>query len=246
MIFFDLDETILETGACTHKIYDSLKEQFNIDMDSDEFRKTLRTPLRYNMIKYVDFPYHETIGIDPIDLLLVKKPYFSEQVNRFKEGVWKDISYLFKGVSKEEFYDAVLERRDYYKESIPGMIWLLKELKKEHKLGINTNGISELQHYKVELLNIGQFFDYVFVSGDFGYGKPDPKYYQYIIDTSGCDPKKSIMIGDNIQGDIMGGLAAGMKAIYFNGKDVDYYAPTAHTAEELYEEIKRILKDEEN
>lgn len=241
MIFFDLDDTILDTTNCNLKIYEKIREEFGIDMDKDEFRKTLRTFMRMRMIRHFEFQYHETIGIDPLDFLMIEKPYFETEMQRFKDGLWDDISYVFEGVSKDEFYRKVLERQFDYNESIPGMISLLKELKKTQKLGIVTNGLSETQHKKIDTLKIRDFFDNIFVSGDYGYGKPDPKYYSFVIHTSGCDPRKSIMIGDNIQGDVLGSLAAGMKSIYFNGRKVDYNVPTANTAEELYEEIKRIL-----
>ena len=52
MIFFDLDDTILDTKNCNKKIYEKIRADLNVDMDADLFRKKLRTSLRPRMIKY--------------------------------------------------------------------------------------------------------------------------------------------------------------------------------------------------
>lgn len=39
----------------------------------------------------------------------------------------------------------------------------------------------------------------------------------------------------------MGAISAGMKAIYFNGREVDYDLSIAHNADELRAEIERLL-----
>lgn len=241
MIFFDLDDTILDTKNCNKKIYEKIRADLNVDMDADLFRKKLRTSLRPRMIKYFEFQYNETIGIDPLDFLLMETPYEEDHMELFKEAVWNDLKHIFKGVSKDEFYSTVLKRQHDYTDAIPGMIELLTDLSKKHKLGIVTNGLSEIQHKKVDTLGIRHLFKDVFVSGDFGYGKPDPKFYAHVIYKSGCDKENSIMIGDNPQGDVMGAISAGMKAIYFNGREVDYDLNVAHNVDELRGEIERLI-----
>lgn len=241
MIFFDLDDTILDTKNCNKKIYEKIRADLNVDMDADLFRKKLRTSLRPRMIKYFEFQYNETIGIDPLDFLLMETPYEEDHMELFKEAVWNDLKHIFKGVSKDEFYKTVLKRQHDYTDAIPGMIELLTDLSKKHKLGIVTNGLSEIQHKKVDTLGIRHLFKDVFVSGDFGYGKPDPKFYAHVIYKSGCDKENSIMIGDNPQGDVMGAISAGMKAIYFNGREVDYDLNVAHNVDKLRAEIERLI-----
>ena len=39
MIFFDLDDTILDTKNCNKKIYEKIRADLNVDMHADLFRK---------------------------------------------------------------------------------------------------------------------------------------------------------------------------------------------------------------
>ena len=129
MIFFDLDDTILNTAKTNLLIFERAQMDLHIDMDADEFRGRIRTALRSRMIRHMDFAYNETIGIDPLDYLLMEEPYEEERLELFKNGVYDDVKDILGETTKEEFFSAFLKRRFDYTEAIDGMLELIKDLK---------------------------------------------------------------------------------------------------------------------
>lgn len=243
MIFFDLDDTILETAKTNLLIFERAQMDLHLAMDADEFRGRIRTALRSRMIRHLDFAYNETIGIDPLDYMLMEEPYEEERLELFKNGVYSDVKDILGEVTQEEFFAAFLKRRFDYTEAIDGMLDLIKDLKAAgHKIGIITDGISEVQHRKAQTLGLDKLVDRVFASGDFGYGKPDTKFFFGAMKAAGVRAEDSIMIGNNIDSDVFGALASGMKAIYFGGKPKNYvvcYAPDAKALREVLREELR-------
>lgn len=240
MIFFDLDDTILDTQKINYEIFKKVHEDLKIKVDLDEFKGRVRTSLRARMIRHLDFQYNETIGIDPLDYLLIEEPLEAERLMLFKKGVYEDVKDILDDVSYDDFYACFLERRFDYTQAIDGMLELIKDLKaKGEKLGVITDGISEVQHRKAETLGIDKIFDYVFASADFGYGKPDTKFYFGAMHKAGVKAKDSVMIGNNIDSDVFGALAAGMDAIYFGKEPKNYKVRCALNASEL----RKILID---
>ena len=92
---------------------------------------------------------------------------------------------------------------------------LLADLR-DHKLVLVTNGASCLQREKLEASGLGGHFDAVVVSGDIGAGKPDPSVFRHALDLVGADPEDAVMIGDTLERDIDGALAAGLRAVWIN------------------------------
>ena len=59
---------------------------------------------------------------------------------------------------------------------------------------------------------IFHYFTEVITSESVGVKKPNPKVFLHAMKKAGSSPKESLMIGDNIEADIQGALATGMKA----------------------------------
>lgn len=49
-------------------------------------------------------------------------------------------------------------------------------------------------------------------------GKPAPHMFRYGLGLCGVEPSRSVMIGDNLQTDIRGGVAAGMRTVWLYGE----------------------------
>jgi putative hydrolase of the HAD superfamily len=86
------------------------------------------------------------------------------------------------------------------------------------KLGIMTNGTSEGQRKKLIRFNIEKYFDYIFIEGEVGYGKPDIKIYEYMLQKTKIKENKIIMIGDNLVWDIEPPQRLGIYTIWINTK----------------------------
>lgn len=83
----------------------------------------------------------------------------------------------------EEIYITWLSLRYEYLAPEISVIKMLEQLRRHcgYNLALITNGSSDSQWEKIKLLNIGDYFDLVLVSGDLPWEKPDPKIFFKVI-----------------------------------------------------------------
>jgi putative hydrolase of the HAD superfamily len=83
-------------------------------------------------------------------------------------------------------------------------------------IGIVTNGPTEVQHAKLELLGLDHFVDFVLVSEEFGVAKPDPAIFREALRLAEVRPQEAIFVGDSVEFDMAGARAAGIPTIWVN------------------------------
>jgi HAD superfamily hydrolase (TIGR01549 family) len=238
-VFFDLDDTILDSTPISNRIFFKIKNLVDPSLDDIEFLKTFRTIARKNLYKYADYPINDLIGLAPVDLLMVSDDYELADIPKLKREIARDLKEVYKvDFNEDEFYKEILNMRYDYSVKIPGMMELVRELRSEgYVTGLITNGASEVQQAKIDAANIRDDFDYIFVSGEYMVGKPDLKFYKIILDESHAASKDSVMVGDNIRNDCLAALAMGMHAIHFGEESSNYAMTNAKNAEEVRREI---------
>jgi putative hydrolase of the HAD superfamily len=101
-------------------------------------------------------------------------------------------------------------------ETFPDAAATLDALRADHALALVTNGASCLQREKLAASGLGDRFDAIVVSGDLGAGKPDPAMFAHALQALGAEPRDAVMVGDNLEKDIDGALAAGLDAVWIN------------------------------
>jgi len=112
------------------------------------------------------------------------------------------------------------EYRKKYLSVFPGAIELLRSLRERGcKLGIVTNGFSETHREKIKVLQIGEYFDAIFIADEVGMIKPDPLLFAHACTTLGSAPARSAMVGDRYERDVRGALEAGLYAVWLNVRD---------------------------
>ena len=170
-----------------------------------------------------------------IDALALKSAYIAEA-----EGFWHRLSPLDLKVRlaslRASMWQSALERvglddaglaqqsaerynayRVKYFTLFPGAIDLLRSLRdRGMKLGIVTNGLSETHREKIALLQIGEYFDAIFLSDEVGMVKPDPLLFAHACRTLGGAPAHAAMVGDRYDRDIGGAIQAGLYTIWLN------------------------------
>ena len=70
------------------------------------------------------------------------------------------------------------------------------------RLALLTNGGAPMQRAKVTRFDLAGLFDAIFIEGELGYGKPDPRVYVRALDTLGVAPGDTWMVGDNLEWDV--------------------------------------------
>ena len=90
-----------------------------------------------------------------------------------------------------------------------------------YRMHMCSNGFHEVQYKKLEACGLKDYFDTIILSEDAGFNKPSPQYFDYAFRQSGANRETTLMIGDNLQTDILGALASGLDALLFNRWEVD-------------------------
>ncbi|WP_351014893.1 HAD family hydrolase [Shewanella sp. AC91-MNA-CIBAN-0169] len=96
----------------------------------------------------------------------------------------------------------------------------LHRLKKEGcTIAVLTNGVVKVQQNKVTLLGIEPLCDKIFYARDNhqGYEKPDPRCFQFVLDTFQCCASDAIVIGDHYDNDVKGGQSCGIDSLWLGG-----------------------------
>jgi putative hydrolase of the HAD superfamily len=103
------------------------------------------------------------------------------------------------------------------KALFPHTIEILDYLKnKNYKLHLITNGFEEIQWRKLENAQIGNYFSAVITSELACSLKPRKEIFDFAIAKAGCCYNQGIMLGDNLDADILGAMRAGMDTVFVN------------------------------
>lgn len=94
---------------------------------------------------------------------------------------------------------------------------ILEYLKtKGYILHLITNGFDEVQHRKILNSGLQPYFNEVITSEGCNSVKPMPEIFNYALSKTGAIRNQAIIIGDNIETDIQGGINAGWDTVFVN------------------------------
>jgi putative hydrolase of the HAD superfamily len=93
---------------------------------------------------------------------------------------------------------------------------ILHQLKKDFSLALITNGAPDIQGAKIDGSNLANFFETMIISGGYGFGKPDRRIFQLVLEGLQVDAHEAVMIGDSLNRDIGGARDAGIRTIWIN------------------------------
>jgi putative hydrolase of the HAD superfamily len=92
----------------------------------------------------------------------------------------------------------------------------LEALRTRYRLGLITNGPSEIQRRKIERFGLRNYLDVLIVSEEEGVAKPDPAIFVLALEQLGVGPDAALFVGDSPEHDLRGAAAAGMAYIWMN------------------------------
>ena len=108
----------------------------------------------------------------------------------------------------------------------PGLVDGARELmdylrRRGYRMHMTSNGFHEVQYKKLAACGLMEYFDTVILSEDAGANKPSPQFFDYAFQQSHARRETTLMIGDNLQTDIVGALSYGLDALLFNRWDAE-------------------------
>ncbi len=224
-IFFDLDRTIWDFDK---NAIDTFKEIF-IKYDLEKIFKTFdKFYLTY--IKHNDNLWSE-YRKGNIEKSILSYKRFSLTLEEF--GVVDDE--LAKEIAQD--YITISPTK---KQLFPFAHETLEYLFKKYKLHIITNGFNEVQFTKLENSDLDKYFIKVFTSEDAGAQKPNPIIFEHALKNVNANLNDSIMIGDDLEVDILGAKKFGLDQIFFNPKSAGHSENITHEIKSL-KELQEIL-----
>ena len=91
---------------------------------------------------------------------------------------------------------------------------VLSELLARFQLAIVTNGPSELQRRKLELLDLESRVEWIVISGEVGIEKPDPPIFRHVVELAGVEAGRAAHVGDSRRADVAGANRAGLLSVW--------------------------------
>ncbi len=200
-VFFDLDDTIFD-------------------------HKYARLCALYKLRRTVP-----SIGGVPIDemekaherLLLENYPKVLNGTLSYFESTLQRMSRLFLlygiKLSDEDIYKYTnLYKTAYAKNrrAVPGVLRLIRLLKKTYKIGVISNGAYAVQTEKLRICRAESYIDILVLSEETGIRKPEKGIFISALDKSGSKANEAVFIGDSWKADIIGAANCGIKTIWLN------------------------------
>jgi putative hydrolase of the HAD superfamily len=225
-IFFDLDHTLWDFEKNTTEAIEEIYKIFHFSNWStftfNDFIKAFHEVNNYLWDKF-------NHGL--IDRLELRNSRFKMVLGKL--GVREhDIP---KGIGEK-----YLELAPVKHSVIPFTHEILDYLKPKYRLHIISNGFDDIQHKKLKASNIHHYFEQIVTSDSSGHRKPQKGIFEFAMDEAGANRENSIMIGDNIDTDIIGAQNASMDHVFFNPNNIKHSLKVTFEIDSL-REIKNIF-----
>ena len=112
--------------------------------------------------------------------------------------------------------DAFPPLRAQTHETFADAVPCLKRLARECRIAVVTNGVRDNQRRKLAGAGLDALPERVFVSSDFGAGKPSPAFFGHVLHTLGVLASACVFVGDSVTNDIVGASTCGIATVWVN------------------------------
>jgi putative hydrolase of the HAD superfamily len=106
---------------------------------------------------------------------------------------------------------------------------------KEYILHLLTNGFEKTQHSKLMYSGLKRFFKEIITSESSNSLKPNKEIFEFAFERCAAEKNECIMIGDNIEVDIIGAMNAGIDQVYVNHLGIEPTIRPTYTVNSLKE-----------
>lgn len=203
-IFFDLDHTLWDFDKNSELTFKKIFEIHNIDVKLETFIKAYGP---------INFKYWKLYREENVSKSELRYGRLNETFNKIG---FKVSDKLINSLSID--YINFLSS---FNNVFEGTFEILEYLKPKYQLHIITNGFREAQQKKMINSKLKPFFDTITDSESVGVKKPNPKIFNFALNAAKAKPEESVMIGDNLEADILGALNIGMDAICYNYHNIN-------------------------
>ncbi len=209
LITFDLDDTLWDNGPVIrlaveqgynwlldrHPELAKIHDVASLDALKEEVRTTVpELESRLSEVRIVTIAQAlESVGYDPSTARHLAEQTFDEF------NIWRHKIELFEGVEP-----------------------MLKELAKDYRLAVITNGNAD-----VNKIGLGDYFEFSVHAEHLNRSKPAPEIFHQALQRAGLPSEKTLHVGDNLITDVFGAANVGMRTLWFNPNNIalDEHSP---------------------
>ncbi|XP_056423542.1 N-acylneuraminate-9-phosphatase isoform X2 [Hyla sarda] len=204
-VFFDLDNTLIDTSGASKK---AMEKVFKLLIDKSHFSEEEAGTICNNFQTKL---LHEDFDSSKMTIDDLRVSHFETSMQDIRSGDHRDLA-------KEcyNLWKTIRLQLMTLPESTKNM---LRELRKSASLVLLTNGNRQVQREKIEACGVSPYFDAVVVGGEHAEEKPAPSIFLHCCELVQVKPEDCVMVGDNLDTDILGGLNAGLKATIWLNKN---------------------------
>lgn len=227
-LIFDLDDTIMpeypseretmfEACATVGDLYGVEPRELGMAVYAEAHRlfHELPTYPYFNRIGAASFEalWGDFSGDDP-DLAR-----FRTYMDVYRRDTWKGALAKY-GIHDEGLARCIeadyIARRSARHLLFEGAEEVLDSLRDGHEFVMLTNGVPGVQWAKIRGGGMDRWFDKYIISGELGYGKPDPRIFQLALEMGGATADTALMVGNSLTRDVAGAQQAGIRAVWCN------------------------------
>lgn len=129
---------------------------------------------------------------------------------------------------------------------VEGAEELIRELRRDYRIGLLTNGPVRAQRDKLETLGWEGLFDAVVITGSLEAGKPDSIAFETLLERLDAEPEEAVYVGDEVTADVRGASEVGLRVVqvrYPGGPDPDPRADAHVDRESLREDLPSVVRE---
>jgi putative hydrolase of the HAD superfamily len=225
-ILFDLDDTLADSSGVEETVWENVVEAI-----AEHVPDIDRAGLRDRYLDVLEEQY-APLAAGRIDFLTFRR-------NRLAAALdpWGDVS--------DELFERYVTEKERIADEMrpfPDAIATVRALRAQGiKVGVLTNGPSDFQRRKLEVSGLGPELDAIAISGELGVAKPKREAFELALALLGTTAGETAMVGDSLENDVAGAIAAGLAAVvWMPGRRSGDLPPGAHLAREIAE-VPRLL-----
>lgn len=219
-VLFDLDGTLADTALAEREAWDALAAVIETHVPSLERDELQR---RYDGV----FEPHWTGYLEG------RLAFGEYRWNRLREAIepWAELDEaLFEAYRREKRH--TVERLRLFDDAVPTVRTVRA---RGLRVGLLTNGPSELQRRKLEVTGLEPELEAIAISEEIGAAKPDPTAFSLAAAMLDLEPAETAMVGDSPIYDVAGARAAGCVLAVLVTRGLDLAAEGAIPIETLEE-----------
>ena len=198
-VFFDLDHTLWDSDKNSGLAFTRVFKKHQISIEINTFLKVYE-PIN---LEYWRLFRNEKVG--------------KQDLRRGRlQDAFKEFNMEFSLRIIDEIADSYIEELPLDNHLFNGTFEILDYLSKKYTLHIITNGFGNVQYKKIKNSGIEKYFKTITTSEEIGVKKPNPVIFKRALEKANALVKKSIMIGDSFEADILGAENVGLQTLFYN------------------------------